>query len=113
MVDRARWRRARRAARRSRPTADGRTTSGRAPSWDVMRQTWAAVARSSVGPIGRQDDAGRDRESGGTGGGEVGGLATHPRHVERRWVVQRDDGCGGAHVADGAAPGHVAGLRRA
>ena len=54
-------------------------------------------------PLGREDDARCDRESGGTGGGEVGGLATHPRHVERRWVIQRDDGCGGAHAAHGAA----------
>ena len=84
-------------------TADDRTTSG----------SRAVVGRDAPDlgggrpvvrrPLGREDDARRDRESGGTGGGEVGGLATHPRHVERRWVVQRDDGCGGAHGADGAA----------
>ena len=43
-----RWRRSpRRERRRSRPAADGRTTSGRAPSWEMMRQTWTAVAVSS------------------------------------------------------------------
>jgi len=49
-------------------------------------------------PVRREHDAGRDREACGTGGGEVGGLATHPRRVERRWGVQRDDGCGGVHA---------------
>ena len=85
--------------RRSGPAADGRTTSGRAPSWEMMRQTWTAVARVVGRPVGREHDAGRDRESGGTGGGEVGGLATHPRRVERGWGVQRDDGGGGVHAS--------------
>ena len=128
----ARTRRSRRAWRRGRarswpsstaPCSDGDGDGRGRPPTAHDQGSPAVVGRDAPDlgggrpvvrrPLGREDDARRDREAGGTGGGEVGGLATHPRHVERGWVIQRDDGCGGAHVADGAGRRHVAGLRRA
>ena len=88
------------AARPGPPGAvdDGRTTSGRSPSWEMIRHTAVAVAVSSRRPVGGQHHARADREPGGTGAGQAGRLATDQQGIEGGRVVESDHG--GVHVDD-------------